>query len=469
MIMVLPVLFAGCSKSEFSESDAIAAQTALLNLKYQHELDLETLKQKGATAMQQLLNAAALEQLKLNDSLATRSAIAAKKQDYSVSVVDVYSNEPIADADVTVSSEGKVFAAKTNAQGVVSFTSLYLFPTSTFLISKKGYAATQILQQNITQTTAKLWNTADLSNEISGTLFIETDLSNATPEKVGANVLVTAFTNVPTSNSDSYTVYFPAYTTAAGTYSIKLPPAPNGYNLKFDQVTADQKLYVNSTEDDAIPTFPNALPRLTTIKTYFNVNSNNANVPAVLNSFYFKFPADKLGKVFYAPGYNNYYGYNQVLLSAINGKFQVERLNTYNYYSNGNAVDFTTSTYEPYTKVDVQLVDVTGNVIEAAPQLMATTDANGKFLNTYSPEGGSGYIHLKSDDNGALVPNAKGIITKATLYDSYNNLYTLMNGNNLNSVTFSYNPVTFLLPNKGDKKVVNFYYGAGDSRDKAAY
>jgi len=352
---------------------------------------------------------------------------------------------------------------------VVSFTSLYLFPTSTFLISKKGYAATQILQQNITQTTAKLWNTADLSNEISGTLFIETDLSNATPEKVGANVLVTASTNVPTSNSDSYTVYFPAYTTAAGTYSIKLPPAPNGYNLKFDQVTADQKLYVNSTEDDAIPTFPHALPRLTTIKTYFNVNSNNANVPAVLNSFYFKFPADKLGKVFYAPGYNNYYGYNQVLLSAINGKFQVERLNTYNYYSNGNAVDFTTSTYEPYTKVDVQLVDVTGNVIEAAPQLMATTDANGKFLNTYSPEGGSGYIHLKRDDNGALVPNAKGIITKATLYDSYNNLYTLMNGNNLNSVTFSYNPVTFLLPNKGDKKVVNFYYGAGDSRDKAAY
>ena len=236
IFMAIPILFASCSKSEFNESDAIAAQTALLNLRYQHELDLETLKQKGATAMQQLLNAAALEQLKLNDSLANKSAIAAKKQDYSVTVVDVYSNAPIADADVTVSSEGKVFAAKTNAQGVVSFTALYLFPTSTFLISKAGYAATQILQQNITATSAKLWNTADLSNEISGTLFIETDLTNTASEKVGANVLVTATTSIPNSNVGTYSVFFPTYTTSAGTYSIKVPVSPNGYTLKLNRL-----------------------------------------------------------------------------------------------------------------------------------------------------------------------------------------------------------------------------------------
>src|SRR5688572_22441253 len=89
-IMLLSVLITSCSKSDFNESDALAAQTALLNLKYQHELDLETLKQKGATAMQELINTAALQQIKLNDSLATKSAIAAKKQDYSVTVVDVF-------------------------------------------------------------------------------------------------------------------------------------------------------------------------------------------------------------------------------------------------------------------------------------------------------------------------------------------------------------------------------------------
>lgn len=77
--MVFTILFASCSKNNFNERDAIAAQKDLLNLKYQHELDLETLKQKGANALQQLLNAAALEQLKLNDSLINKSAVAAKK------------------------------------------------------------------------------------------------------------------------------------------------------------------------------------------------------------------------------------------------------------------------------------------------------------------------------------------------------------------------------------------------------
>jgi len=470
IFMALPILFASCSKSEFNESDAIAAQTALLNLKYQHELDLETLKQKGATAMQQLLNAAALEQLKLNDSLATKSAIAAKKQDYSVTVVDVYSNVPIADADVTVSSEGKVFAAKTNAQGVVSFTALYLFPTSTFLISKAGYAATQILQQNISATSAKLWNTADLSNEISGTLFIETDLTNNTSEKVGANVLVTATTTVPNSNVGSYSVLFPTYTTAAGTYSIKVPAAPNGYNLKFEQVTADQKLYVNATEDDAVKTFPESLPRLTTVKTYFNVNSYNVGIPAVTNYYYFKFPADKTGRVLYAPGYSNYYGYNQILLSAVNSKFQVERLNTYNYYySNGYLVDYNNYTYDANTKIDVELVDVAGNLVEASPKLTAFAGSNGKLTNSYSPESGSGFIHLKRDDAGNLVANAKGVILKAVQYDSYNNLYSMSYTNNLNTAVNSYITDTYLLPNKGDKKIINFYYGAGDSRAKILY
>jgi hypothetical protein len=127
----------------------------LLNLKYHHELNLETLKQKGATALQDLVNAAALAQLKLNDSLAAKSAIATKKQDYSVMVVDVYSNTPIVDADVTVFSEGKVFAVKTNSTGVATFTSLYLFPTSAFLVTKAGDVATQVLQQNITLGIAK--------------------------------------------------------------------------------------------------------------------------------------------------------------------------------------------------------------------------------------------------------------------------------------------------------------------------
>lgn len=469
--ITLSMLIAGCSKDNFNERDAIDAQKELLNLKYQHEIDLETLKQKGATALQEMINAAALKQLMINDSLSTANAINAKKQDYSVSVVDVSSNSPIADADVTVSSQGKVFAAKTNAQGVATFTALYLYPTSTFLISKTGYAATQILQQYITTGTAKLWNSADLTNEISGNLYIETDLTNATPEKVGANVLVTASTSIPGNNTGNYTVYFPTYSTAAGTYALKVPTAPNGYTLTFSQITADQKLFVNATEDDAVTTFPASLPRATTIKTYFNVNSYNATVPSVYNFYYFKFTADKSGKVLYLPGYASNYGYNYVYLTAVGDKFQVERLNTTNYYNYYPyyQIDINAFTFDANTKVDVEMVDVSGNLIQTGPLLAGSTNASGKLISTSSIEGGSGFIHLKRDNSGALVANAKGVINRALLYDSYNNLYSLSYNTPLNTVTNRTTSNSYLLINRGDKKVVNFYYGSGDTREKQVY
>jgi PBP1b-binding outer membrane lipoprotein LpoB len=469
--ITIAMLIAGCSKDNFNERDAIDAQKELLNLKYQHEIDLETLKQKGATALQELINAAALKQLKINDSLTTQNAINAKKQDYSVTVVDVTTNSPIVDADVTVSSQGKVYVAKTNAQGVASFTSLYLFPTSTFLVSKAGYAATQILQQNIITATAKLWNTTDLTNEISGSLYIDTDLTNTTAERVGENVLVTASTLIPGGPAEGYTVYYPTYSTAAGTYSLKLPAAPTGYTLTFSQIAADQKLYVNATEDDLVTTFPSSLPRVTTIKTYFNVNTYTATVPSVTNFYYFKFTADKSGRTLYLPGYNPNYGYNQVYLSAIADKFQVERLSTSNFYNSYpyTAVDINAFTFDANTKVDVEMVDVAGNLIQNAPKLAGTTNASGKLTSYYSQEGGSGYIHLKRDNAGALVANAKGVINKAVVYDTYNNLYTLNYSASLNTPTNRYTQNSYLLPNRGDKKVINFYYGSGDTREKQVY
>ncbi|RYE35938.1 MAG: hypothetical protein EOP42_05205 [Sphingobacteriaceae bacterium] len=468
-LLACTFLLAACSKKDFNEQDAIEAQKQLLELKYQHEIDLETLKQKGATALQQLVNTAALQQLKLNDSLTQARTVATRKQDYSVVVVDVINNTPIADATVTVSSEGKLFSANTNAQGTVSFTNLLLFPTSSFTITKTGYAATQILQQNITSQPVRLWNTTDLSNEITGTLYIETDLTNATPEKVGANVLVTASTTIASTLTGYYSVLFPAYTTAAGTYSIKLPAAPNNYTLTFATITADQKLFVNATEDDAVTTFPAALPRATTITTYFNVN-NYVISPTVNNAYYFKVAADNNGKVLYFPGanYNNYYFYyNQVFLSSTGNTYQAERLNVTNYVNGNN--DIITYTYTPNSKINVDLVDVAGNVVQTAPMLMATTNANGKLNYYTSPENGYGYVHLKRDAAGALVTNAKGVILRASLYDSYSNLYNLNYTNNLNTTTNNFVLNTYLLNSKNDKRIVNFYYGSGSSRAKQVY
>ncbi|RYY08072.1 MAG: hypothetical protein EOP43_01215 [Sphingobacteriaceae bacterium] len=468
-MLAFAFLIAACSKKDFNEQDAIEAQKQLLELKYQHEVDLETLKQKGATALQQLVNSAALEQLKLNDSLTQARTVAARKQDYSVVVVDVITNTPIADATITVSSEGKLFSANTNAQGTASFNSLLLFPTSSFTITKTGYAATQILQQNITTQPVKLWNTSDLSNEITGTLYIETDLTNTTPEKVGANVLVTASATIPNTITGSYAILFPAYTTTTGTYSLKLPAAPNGYTLTFAPVTADQKLYVNATEDDAGTTFPAALPRLVTVNTNFNVNNSSVSLPNVYNSYYFKVAADNGGKVLYIPSSSYYYSSNsQVYLSGTSGNYQVEKLNVNSYYSNGTSVDFNTYTYAPNAKINVDIVDITGN-IQTAPLLSATTNANGKLIYYISPEGGNGYVHLRRDAAGALAVNAKGTVLRAANYDSYSGLYYIANNTNLNTANYNYVTNTFLLSNKGDKRIVNFYYGYGVSRLKQVY
>lgn len=457
--MALAILLAGCSKNNFNERDAIAAQKELLNLKYQHEIDLETLKQKGVNALQQLVNSAALEQLKLNDSLVRKSAIAAKKADYSIAVVDVVTNSPLADVDVNVSSEGKIYSAKTNAQGIATFTSLYLFPTSSFFLSKTGYAATQIFQQYIANGPARLWNNTDLTSEISGNLLIDTDLTNTAPEKVGANVLVTASTVIPGVQSQvgSYNVYFPSYTTATGSYSIKLPASISGYSLSFEQIAADQKLYVNATEDDAVTTFPGSLPRIATIKTFFNVNNFNAPVPYVQNSYYFKLAPDKAGKILYMPGYSN----GQLYLSATGDKFQLERLINYNY------IDVSSYTYDANSKIDVQFVDVTGNLMQTPPQLIVATNANGKAITYNSPEGGSGYVHLKRNDAGAII--AKGVFLKTTSYDSYLNLYILNAVNSLNTTNNRLFSTNNIYLNKGDKKVLNFYYGSGESRVKQVY
>jgi hypothetical protein len=469
MLMAALLLSAACSKDDFSERDAIDAQKELLNLKYQHELDLETIRQKGATAMQQLINSAALEQLRFNDSLSRSSAVLAAKKDYSVAVIDAVTNAPISDADVIVSSEGKVFATKTNAQGIAQFNALYLFPTSSFLISKTGFAATQIFQKDITFGPAKLWNSTELSNEISGTLYIDTDLTNTTPEKVGANVLVTATATIYTVGSSFYKVSFPTYSLENGTYSLKLPASPNGYALSFGQVAADQKLYINSTENqvNSYPYF--TLPSVSTIKTYFNVNSFNANVPDLRTSVYMKIGVDKAGKTVYIP-VNYTYNNNQVLVSAENNQLQVDRLNIYNYYSyEGNYVEVGAYTFEPNANLDVELIDITGQIVKTSPLLTATTNSNGKLIYSNSPEGGSGYVHLKRAPSGALVPNAKGVILKAAPYDSYLNLYTLNFNTNFNTARNTPVVTEYLLPNKGDKRVVNFYYGSGSSRETDVY
>lgn len=489
--LLIATTFSACKKDAFNENDAINAQKDLLDMKYNHEIKLEELRQKGATALQQLINNAAFAQLKLNDSLTRGSATqqtklqdslnsanqkATKRQDYTVVVVDVVTNNPIADADVLVSSEGKVFSGKTNLQGTITFQSLLLFPTTPFFVTKAGYAASQIQVVNLPFGKVQLWNTADAKNEIAGKLFVETDLTNFGSEVVGKDVLVTASVNIPNGNFGSYTIYFPAYTTSTGTYSIKVPDAPNPYVLAFAPISADQKLFINSSEDDVKRQFPYSLPRIVTVKTLFDVN-NVTSVPEVTQQYYFKVAPDNSGAILYLPGNNYYYNnsnyYNQVFMSNIGGGYQIERLNVgsyWNYYPS-NGIDLNSFKFNANTTVDVEMVDVAGTLIKNAPKLIANTDANGTITYSYSPENGSGYIHLKrnapvgSETYGTLVDGAKGILYRANnLYYNYN-IYDLNFGSNLNVFNNTMNSQAFFI--KGGEKIVrNFYYGTGQSRDK---
>ena len=114
------------------------------------------------------------------------------------------------------------------------------------------------------------------------------------------------------------------------------------------------------------------------------------------------------------------------------------------------------------------MVDVAGNIIQTAPMLAATSDANGKLLNYTSPEGGNGYVQLKRDASGALVPNAKGVLLRAGTYDQSTNFYLLNFNTNLNTSSNNYINPTFVSLNKGDKKVINFYYGSGRQQSFAS-
>ncbi len=157
-------------------------------------------------------------------------------------------------------------------------------------------------------------------------------------------------------------------------------------------------------------------------------------------------------------------------MSAVADGYQIERLNISNYnYYNGISYDLNQSTFDANAKLDVSVVDIAGNTIKSQPLLAATTNTVGKLMMTSSAEGGYGYVHLRRDAAGRIVPNAKGLLSRATIYDTSQNLYVLTFNSNLNFTTNLGTSLNYLLPNKGDKRVVNFYYGSGESRAKKIY
>jgi hypothetical protein len=380
-LLALGLGFTACEDA-FNEKDAIEAQKELLNLKHEHN-----------TALKQLEHANKLAQEAYNDSLTRVGGAILYNRAYTVVAKDLATNAPLADASVMVtSSKGQAITVKTNASGIAVFDNLQIYAGSQFVVTKDGYAATSIAAST-TPMNVSLWNTSAAKNEVKGTIYIDTDLTNKVTEVAPVGTLVVASVSVSNGNT-SYTVQIPTETTDGGAYSLKLPDisSSSSYFITLPQIVADQKLYVNYTQDDVVTTFPDALPRIATMKTYFNFGGNSAAFTNPSVPYYFMFDADTKGNVAYAtPNYvetDPTTGSNQYKLTYVNVNTPVGK----------NKV--TSFTYKPNSTVAVTLVDFAGQFIVNAPRLVATTDTTGKITNMV--------LSFATDAEGKLVAGAEG-------------------------------------------------------------
>jgi hypothetical protein len=473
-LLALGLGFTACEDA-FNEKDAIEAQKELLTLKYQNEMELEKLRQSATTALKQLEYTNLIAQIKFEDSLRkANNKEEASKRSYTITVNDVSSGIPVAGATVSVISEGTARTAETNELGIAIFDNLLIYYGAHFQVTKEGYAATLVSNTFNSSYNVRLWNVADAKNEVKGKVYIETDLTNAIAETAPANALVTATVEVPaTGNVPSYKVQFPTTTDASGNYSITLPDAPSNvpYTFTFGQVAADQKLYINYTQDDANKEFPNALPRVATLKTYFGLYSSSANYPwgaGLRSSLYVKFQADTLGNVAYArlPIYETYdngsgsyiFKNNWVTSSGTSGEFALEGI----YLVESEVAEpegVSRLAFNPNDTITVTLVDYSGNYFTTAataPKLVAYTNGSGEIKNSPNTQG---IIDFVRKANGELVDGAKGKFKKDPEFAI------------LNRPDFSINTGSATLFDvKGGTTIIrNFSYGTGSFREKAAF
>jgi hypothetical protein len=458
-LLALGLGFTACEDA-FNEKDAIEAQKELLNLKHEHN-----------TALAKLQHANKLSQIAFEDSISKAGGTILSSRAYTLRVTDVATNAPLADATVMVTSQGKAITTTTDASGIAIYENLQIYAGSSFLVTKDGYAATSVAASP--QMNVSLWNTTDAKNVVKGRVYVETDLTNSLAETVPSGSLVSASVNVP-SGTGNYTVYFPTTTDASGNYTLNLPDAPSGasYEMHFPQISAEQKLYINYTEDDASIVFPNVLPRVATLKTYFEFNNWNADYPSgteLTSSFYLKFEADTLGKVAYAriplfedydPSTGKYVTKNDwVTSSGASGEFALEEI--WLFASEiAKPEGVSRLAFKANDTINVSIVDYSGNYLTAvttAPKLVVYTGADGQIINSPNTRGVLDFVR---NADGTLVTGAKGKFKKDPELAIVNGV---QNG-------LDYTTNRWVSGVKGGSvHVRNFYYATGSSREKTVY
>lgn len=209
-VMLVMGIFTACKKDAFSEKDAIAAQTTLLQTKFSYDLAIkqidlqiqrsgdsakiviQNLVNSGATALEilkqtnmlaQILQNQnnALAQLRYADSLAKNTAVisdllsrtrtlwqdsvdkaksnafiaANLQKNYALSFADNVTGQPLVGATVSVLPYGSASFATTttNAQGVASFTGLVIDPGTFFSATLTGYSLALVRESSLAAST----------------------------------------------------------------------------------------------------------------------------------------------------------------------------------------------------------------------------------------------------------------------------------------------------------------------------
>lgn len=237
-VMLVAGIFTACKKDAFSEKDAIAAQTSLLQTKFSYDLAIKQvdlqIQRSGDSAkivIQNLINSGAtaleilkqqnvlaqilqnqnnyLAQLRYADSLARNTAVitdkltAARKafndsvtnalnnatlklqlqHNYAISVLDVNGNAPIANASVSVLTYGSttLTTATTNTSGIAKFDGIIVDPAASFIISAPNYGSVLVQENNLNVLGSALQTSGNLSvttSSKSGNVLLYNSASN---------------------------------------------------------------------------------------------------------------------------------------------------------------------------------------------------------------------------------------------------------------------------------------------------
>lgn len=407
-ILLVVAIFTACKKDAFNEKDAIAAQTTLLQQKYDQEVKLEQLKQSGATALAQLqynftlqINAA---QARLGDSLSrayqryldslTRlnskyndsiNRSDSHRRDIVILVRDQVTLQPVSGATVTVPTLiNSVLQVTTDANGIATFPAagnVNVANPASALVTKTGYGSGSTFHTItgsgtvVGTATITIWNQKNNRNTIKGTVSIQTNFVNPSAE-FAPGKLVNVFANVIV-NGQSQRFDWSSLTDAGGNYSISVPDLPSGsFNFSHNTFDTTAKLAINGfvPDVDSIPSIQ-SVPATYYLGTQVNGTTGSliqepANaifgIPFSVARYHAVTPLDSNGRAFYFRNLTiNTYNNNNVITGFLGTSFGPSSIATIdangNYTYSGFVPRFSGTSNTTLDSLPARLVDVMNN------------------------------------------------------------------------------------------------------------